>query len=382
MSHTQKPPLSLYIHFPWCVAKCPYCDFNSHVHRGELPHERYIGRLLEEMQLIARQYDGRALVSIFMGGGTPSLFPPEHIATLLSQIQASWPIAPDAEITLEANPGALEYGSMAGYKHAGITRVSLGAQSFNMNLLKSLGRIHQPEDTRTAVAEIQAAGICDFNLDLMNQLPQQTPVLACDDLQAALALDPTHISLYELTIEPNTVFAAHPPTQPDEAIGEAIYRQAMRLLSAAGYEQYEVSAFAKPGHRCRHNLNYWEFGDYLAIGAGAHGKWTTDAGQILRTENAKLPRDYLNQPWEQIHSQTSIPRDRLPFEFLLNALRLKAGFSVALLSERTGLTLQDLEPGLEQCLARQLLTVSDARVVPTQQGYRYLNEVLTHFLEV
>lgn len=380
MTRAIPPSLSLYIHFPWCVAKCPYCDFNSHVHRGQLPHLRYIERLIEEMTHIAPQYDGRAIETIFMGGGTPSLFPPEHMHLLLKELDARWPIAANAEVTMEANPGALECGSMTGYAHAGINRVSMGAQSFDSALLKRLGRIHKPTDTIKAVTELNQAGIHNFNLDLMNQLPQQSVELALSDLSQAIALNPSHISLYELTIEPNTVFAANPPIQPDESISEEIFNQSMALLADAGYHQYEVSAFAKKDQLCRHNLNYWEFGDYLAIGAGAHGKMTQASGKIVRTENAKLPRDYLNGEWQQVTSVSQVSTERLPFEFLMNALRLKDGFTLELFTQRTGLPLSALEPHFERAVARGLLVNEAGRIRATERGYRYLNEVLEAFL--
>jgi len=268
-----KPPLSLYIHFPWCVAKCPYCDFNSHVHRGELPQKHYIDLLIGELQQDAKRFDGREIQTIFMGGGTPSLFAPEMIALLLKNIHRLWPVASGAEITLEANPGAVERGSFRGYREAGINRISMGAQSFDPAMLKRLGRIHSPNDTHQAVADLCQAGFDNFNCDLMNQLPGQTVDQAQVDLKTLIELNPNHISLYELTIEPNTVFAKFPPPPLSDAVSEQIHETSLALLKEAGYRQYEVSAFAKPACEGRHNLNYWEFGDYLGIGAGAHSKW-------------------------------------------------------------------------------------------------------------
>lgn len=374
-----KPPLSLYIHFPWCVAKCPYCDFNSHVHRGELPQKHYIDLLIGELQQDAKRFDGREIQTIFMGGGTPSLFAPEMIALLLKNIHRLWPVASGAEITLEANPGAVERGSFRGYREAGINRISMGAQSFDPAMLKRLGRIHSPNDTHQAVADLCQAGFDNFNCDLMNQLPGQTVDQAQVDLKTLIELNPNHISLYELTIEPNTVFAKFPPPPLSDAVSEQIHETSLALLKEAGYRQYEVSAFAKPACEGRHNLNYWEFGDYLGIGAGAHSKWTNSNGVIERGENPKLPRDYMAGGVGR--SVETIDAARLPFEFCLNALRLSQGFTWEMCEQRTGLARQRLQRSLESAERRGLVVMNEERVCASGLGYRYLNDVLGLLLD-
>jgi putative oxygen-independent coproporphyrinogen III oxidase len=323
------PPLSLYVHFPWCVRKCPYCDFNSHTLQGELPESAYIEALLCDLAAQAEDVQGREVVSVFFGGGTPSLFSPDALARLLGALQATLRFTGDAEITLEANPGTIERGRFADYRAAGINRVSLGAQSFDDESLQRLGRIHAAADTRRAVAELNAAGIENFNLDLMYALPQQSVDAALADIDMALQLEPTHLSHYELTLEPGTVFAGLPPAGlPDADSALQMQLACQQRLAEAGLRQYEVSAYAREGRQCRHNLNYWRFGDYLGIGAGAHGKCTRvreDALRIERTWRAREPRRYLSS-LPAIPQRRTVPCADLPFEFLMNTLRLLEGF--------------------------------------------------------
>ena len=285
------PPLALYVHFPWCVRKCPYCDFNSYALHGELPAEAYLARLARDLAAQGQLVPGREIVSVFLGGGTPSLFAPEAIARVLAAARAQLRFAPDAEVTLEANPGTIERGRFAEYRSAGVTRVSLGAQSFDARTLAALGRIHSPAETRRGAEELHASGLSNFNLDLMYALPGQDVALALSDLDEALALNPTHLSHYQLTLEPGTAFAARPPPLPDEESAWAMLGACAERLARAGLTQYEVSAWARPGARCRHNLNYWSFGDYLGVGAGAHGKLTLmERGCIVRTTQLREPR--------------------------------------------------------------------------------------------
>ncbi|MBV9727644.1 MAG: radical SAM family heme chaperone HemW, partial [Gammaproteobacteria bacterium] len=320
------PPLALYVHFPWCVRKCPYCDFNSYTLKGELEHAKYLARLARDIEAQALQVQGREVRSVFLGGGTPSLFAPEVIGRLLEVARRHLRVAVDAEVTLEANPGAIERGAFHEYRAAGVTRVSLGAQSFEARTLQALGRIHSPADTQRAAAELHAAGISNFNLDLMYGLPGQELGGAVRDIEQALALSPQHLSHYQLTLEPGTPFAAQPPPLPDEDQCAAMLEECRGRLAAHGFAQYEVSAYARAGAQCRHNLNYWNFGDYLGVGAGAHGKLTfAAAARIVRTTQLREPRRYLAAA-DTALCERSIPTRELPFEFMLNALRLSAGF--------------------------------------------------------
>src|SRR5215470_980381 len=331
------PPLALYVHFPWCVRKCPYCDFNSYTLNGELAPERYVARLARDIEAQASGVEGREVISIFFGGGTPSLFPPESISRVLQAARRYLRVTPEVEVTLEANPGAIERGAFQEYHAAGVTRVSLGAQSFDEHALRSLGRIHSPGDTQRAAAELHAAGVSNFNLDLMYGLPGQWLAGAVRDVDEALALEPAHLSHYQLTLEPGTVFAARPPPLPDEDECAAMLDECRARLSAAGFAQYEVSAYARPGAQCRHNLNYWSFGDYLGVGAGAHGKITfADRGEIVRTAQQREPRRYQAGSPAAI-TRTAAKTADLPFEFMMNALRLAEGFETRLFGERTGL---------------------------------------------
>ena len=378
------PPLALYLHMPWCVRKCPYCDFNSHQLKSAHPDSAYIDALIEDFEREAPLVAGRRIDSVFFGGGTPSLFAPPEIARLLQALRERIEFAADAEITLEANPGTIERGRFAGYEDAGINRVSLGAQSFSARALQRLGRIHTPDDTRRAVDELRAAGIANFNLDLMYALPEQTLEEALADISAACALGPQHISHYQLTLEPGTVFHARPPPLPDEDLAWAMQTQCQRLLAAAGFEQYEVSAYAQPGARCRHNLNYWLFGDYLGLGAGAHGKLSVELpSRILRTAKPKQPREYqdrLRDAQDPIGERAWIRSAELPFEFMLNALRLNEGFAIRDFESRTGLGAESVAAALENAGKRGLIEAVGELWRPTELGRRFLNDLQSSFL--
>jgi putative oxygen-independent coproporphyrinogen III oxidase len=378
------PPLSLYVHMPWCVRKCPYCDFNSHAAPDVVPQARYIDALLEDLQNDLSAVQGRTLGSIFFGGGTPSLFDPEQIGRLLEGVRREIAFDPLIEITLEANPGTIEHGRFAGYRDAGVNRVSLGAQSFNDEQLRLLGRIHGADDIGRAVEELRQAGIDNFNLDLMYGLPAQSVCQALQDLQSALALEPAHISHYQLTLEPGTVFYHRPPPLPDPDDCWQMQIECQELLATRGYEQYEVSAYARPGRRSRHNLNYWQFGDYLGIGAGAHGKLTRlqGAGLIERTARIKQPREYLARRYDQRLSERHVvPVEDLPFEFMLNGLRLIEGFHEREFEARTGLAFGTLAERTAEAERKGLL-VQDAprHWRATATGQRFLNDLQALFL--
>ncbi len=378
------PPLSLYIHFPWCVRKCPYCDFNSHPAPASLDERGWIDALLADLAQEANAAGGRPLISLFLGGGTPSLFSPEAIARLLEGVAGCLPLATDAEITLEANPGTVEQGRFREYRAAGINRLSLGIQSFDDAMLRALGRIHDGREAAAAVAAAHAAGFEALNLDLMFALPGQRPEQALADLDQALALEPSHLSHYQLTIEPNTAFAHRPPPLPDDDTAFAMQTQAAERLVRAGFEPYEISAWARPGHRCRHNLNYWTFGDYLGIGAGAHGKFTDTAhGVIRRRAKPRHPRDYLGAvrtPGRAAGTTNMLTPAEARFEFFLNALRLREGFDTDLYAARTGLPWDERDPALVEAFARGWLEQKGRRVRPTEQGWRFLNDVQALFL--
>ncbi len=373
------PPLSVYVHFPWCVRKCPYCDFNSYTLQGQLPEAQYVDALLRDIATQAPSVSGREVISIFLGGGTPSLISPEGIARVLQGIAAQLPLAADAEITLEANPGAIEHGRFTEYRSAGVNRVSLGAQSFHAARLAALGRIHSPDDTRCAAAQLHAAGLHNFNLDLMYALPGQSESEAIADVEAALTLEPAHLSHYQLTLEPGTVFAAQPPALPDEDAAASMLNTCAERLSTAGFVQYEISAYARAGHQSRHNLNYWMFGDYLGIGAGAHGKCTSaDMRRVLRTTQPREPRRYMANPTAP--TAHGVPRGELPFEFMLNALRLPAGFAVALFEERTGVAWSEIAAPRAELHGQGLLLEAGGWARPSALGLRFLNNSLLHFL--
>lgn len=374
------PPLSLYIHVPWCVRKCPYCDFNSHAQNGALPEADYVARLLEDLREDLDAVQGRKLQSIFIGGGTPSLFSAEAYASLLEQIDRLMPFADDIEITLEANPGTAEQHKFTGYRSAGINRLSIGVQSFNPEHLQVLGRIHDSSEAVRAADFARKAGFDNFNLDLMFALPQQSTVQAMEDLQQAIACAPTHISWYQLTIEPNTEFFSKPPVVPeDDAVAE-MQDVGMALLEAQGYARYEISAYAQAGRQARHNLNYWLFGDYLGIGAGAHGKLTQTDGSIVRTRKTRMPAHYLDRSRTLLTESRTIPVAELPFEFMMNALRLCEGCPTALFEARTGLPLEQIAAPLAKLRQRGLLLDSAARLQPSETGLRYLNELLLDFM--
>jgi oxygen-independent coproporphyrinogen-3 oxidase len=362
------------------VHKCPYCDFNSYTLHGELPEAVYLARLVRDLAAQAPEVAGREVGSVFLGGGTPSLFSPEAIGRLLEAVRQRLTLAADAEITLEANPGTIERGAFAGYRAAGVTRVSLGAQSFAREQLRALGRIHSPAETRRAAGELHAAGLANFNLDLMYALPGQEVAAAVRDVAEALALAPAHLSHYQLTLEPGTVFAAQPPALPDEDLAADMLTACGARLGAAGFEQYEVSAYARAGAQCRHNLNYWRFGDYLGIGAGAHGKLTFPArGQIVRTTQLREPRRYLAADDTELARRT-VAAHELPFEFMLNALRLTGGFEAASFAARTGLDFEVVAAVLRAATARGLLETTPCGYRPSARGLRFLNELLLDFL--
>jgi putative oxygen-independent coproporphyrinogen III oxidase len=381
MSLLSTPPLSLYLHFPWCVRKCPYCDFNSYTLHGELAEDHYVNALERDIQSQSVALAGREIVSIFMGGGTPSLFSPRAIARVLEATRAHLAVACDVEVTMEANPGTIERGRFAEYRAAGINRVSLGAQSFNSQRLETLGRIHSPDETRRAAEELHTAGLDNFNLDLMYALPGQDLNEALYDLEAAIALGPTHLSHYQLTLEPGTVFAAQPPQGlPSDDVAADILAACAARLGEAGFGQYEVSGYAQPNRQCRHNLNYWTFGDYLGVGAGAHGKLTCpDSNTIVRTVQARDPRRYLSAVPAALTTKEVRSAD-LPFEFMLNALRLVEGFEIETFVRRTGLEWEQVAPAVQALVGRKLLRVVGSRVHATLVGLRFLNDLLLSFL--
>lgn len=380
---TATPPLSLYIHIPWCVRKCPYCDFNSHEIRGELPEAACIKALIADLEQDLPAVWGRTVETVFIGGGTPSLFSPEGIDQLLCDVRARVPLKPDAEITLEANPGTVDQARFRGFREAGINRLSIGIQSFQPGLLQNIGRIHNDREAIIAVEAAQQAGFDNLNLDLMFGLPGQTSAQALTDLRMATALQPAHISWYELTIEPNTWFHRHPPERPgDDALWDM--QQAGRtLLDAAGFERYEISAYAQQGRQCRHNLNYWQFGDYLGIGAGAHAK-ISDAGTqgITRASRVRHPRSWLETAHsaQRISTTSSLTADDVVLEFAMNALRLEQGFSPATFTATTGLPYTAIEAIINKGIADGFLALNSDTVKATQRGQRYLNELLQHWM--
>ena len=378
---TALPPLSLYVHFPWCVRKCPYCDFNSHAVRGEIPEAQYIDALLADLEQDLPRVWGRPVRSIFLGGGTPSLFSPEAIEHLLAGVRARVALVPEAEVTLEANPGTVETERFRGYRAAGVNRLSIGIQSFQPEQLQKLGRIHGRDEALAAAQAARGAGFDNFNLDLMFGLPQQTLDEALTDLRTALALQPAHLSVYQLTLEPNTLFHAQPPELPDEDVLAAMQEALQAELADSGFAQYEVSAYARTGRRSRHNLNYWQFGDYLGIGAGAHAK-ITDADGITRLWKVKQPRDYLEKVGTPagLGGEQRPGRDDVAFEFMLNALRLTEGVPAILFSERTGLNPACVQKTLTQAMARGLLEPGHEHIRPTPLGRRFLNELVALFL--
>jgi len=371
------PPLALYVHIPWCVRKCPYCDFNSHERSGELPEREYVDKLFADLEGLLPSVWGRRLTSLFIGGGTPSLFAPESIDRLLSGIRARLTLEPDAEITLEANPGTVEAARFKGFRAAGVNRISVGVQSFDERMLKALGRIHDAGEARRAV-DAALASFDNVNLDLMYGLPEQTADMARADLGQGIATGVPHLSAYQLTIEPNTVFFSKPPKLPEHDLSADMQIMIEELLLENQFEHYETSAFARPGHRSRHNLNYWQFGDYLGIGAGAHGK-VSFPERITRHSRMKQPREYLAAA-NTLVEEREVPAREIPFEFMLNALRLLEGFEVKLFGERTGLPLSSVEKSLEKAENKGLLERDWQRIRPTERGRLFLNELLELFL--
>jgi putative oxygen-independent coproporphyrinogen III oxidase len=378
------PPLSLYVHLPWCVRKCPYCDFSSYVRSSQgVPEALYVKALLQDLDEELPRVQGRSIDTIFLGGGTPSLFGPESLATLLAGVRARVAVAPNAEITMEANPGTLECGRFAGYRAAGINRVSLGAQSFSSAALAALGRIHGPQDTLAAITELKTAGLANFNLDLMHGLPGQSGEGALEDVLTALRTDAPHVSYYQLTLEPGTPFARHPPALPDEDELEERERLAQAELARAGYARYEISALARPGAECRHNRNYWEYGDYLGIGAGAHGKCTHESRQTIeRSEKLRNPDAYLRAAHEAraLGTRIAVAERERPFEFMLNALRLARGCTAQEFEARTGLAFVGVAATVDRLAERRLLRLEEGRIAPTAQGWRFLNDLQAEFL--
>jgi oxygen-independent coproporphyrinogen-3 oxidase len=375
------PPLSLYVHLPWCLKKCPYCDFNSHEQSGGVPEARYLDALRCDLEAALPFVWGRRVHSVFIGGGTPSLFTPEAIDRLITDIRARLPLEPGCEITLEANPGTFERDRFRGYRAAGVTRLSVGVQSFDDAKLKALGRVHDAAQACAALEEARAA-FDTFNLDLMYALPGQTLAELDAELRQALAFEPPHLSIYHLTIEPNTFFAKHPPKQlPDDDLASDMLDLIAERTGAAGLARYEVSAFAKPGHRCVHNLNYWQFGDYLGIGAGAHAKLSF-AHRVVRQIRYRDPAKYIAQALAgaAIAQDEEVPREQLPFEFMLNALRLREGFALASFSERTGLPLGAIQRALERAEQQGLIERDFERVKPSARGFDFLNDLQSLFL--
>ena len=381
LSLAAMPPLSLYVHLPWCLKKCPYCDFNSHQHDGVIPETRYLDALRCDIEAALPFVWGRRVHSIFIGGGTPSLFSPSSIDQLLADIRARLPLEPGCEITLEANPGTFERDRFRGYRAAGVTRLSIGVQSFDDAKLLALGRVHDAAQARAAVEEASAA-FDTFNLDLMYALPGQTLAELQLDLQQALAFKPPHLSIYHLTIEPNTFFAVHPPQIPDDDAACDMLDAIIERTEAAGLSRYEVSAFARPGHRCTHNLNYWQFGDYLGVGAGAHSKLSFPH-RVVRQVRFREPARYMAQALagHAVSQDVEVDRSELPFEFMLNATRLKDGFELARFSERTGLPLTALRHALAEAERQGLIERDFTWLKPSLRGFDFLNDLQSLFLK-
>ncbi len=374
------PPLALYVHLPWCLKKCPYCDFNSHERIGELPESRYIDALMADLESALPFVWGRHIVSVFIGGGTPSLFSPDTIDRLITDIRARLPLNPGCEITLEANPGTFERERFKAYRKAGVTRLSIGVQSFDDKHLQAIGRVHDAAQARAAVAEAKQA-FDTFNIDLMYALPGQTLAGLHADLDTALGFEPPHLSVYHLTLEPNTWFATHPPVLPDDDLAADMLDAIVARTAPAGLQRYEVSAFARPNHRCAHNLNYWQFGDYLGIGAGAHSKLSFPH-RVVRQVRWREPATYMARALEgrAVSNDEEVKRQALPFEFMLNAMRLREGFSFDVFRERTGLPMSAIEGGLTRAQALGLVERSLTHAWPSAKGFDFLNNLQTLFL--
>ncbi|QJR13303.1 radical SAM family heme chaperone HemW [Usitatibacter palustris] len=376
----QLPPLSLYVHIPWCLKKCPYCDFNSHEKRGDVPEARYVQALVADLESALPQIWGRRFSTIFIGGGTPSLFTPQSIDAILTAVRTRVPVDPDAEITLEANPGTFEAERFRGYRAAGVSRLSIGVQSFDDAKLAALGRVHGSDEARRAIATgLEVFG--NVNIDLMYALPGQSIEEALADVKEAIAFDAPHISAYHLTLEPNTYFHSHPPKLPDDDLAADMQEAIEAVLAAGGYEHYETSAFAKPGRRARHNVNYWTFGDYVGIGAGAHGK-ITFADRVRREARQRQPAAYMDAALagDALQEGADVSVERLPFEFMLNALRLTGGVPATIYTERTGLPITTVGRELRAAEERGLLEKDPTTIRPTSRGQRFLNELLEMFL--
>ena len=380
----QPPALSLYVHIPWCVQKCPYCDFNSHALKHDIPEREYIDALLEDLDTDIAKYQladtPRPLHSIFIGGGTPSLFSAQGIARLLQGIEARIAFKPDIEITMEANPGTVEAERFVGYRQAGVTRISIGVQSFEQQKLEHLGRIHGQQEAVNAAHLAHQIGLNSFNLDLMHGLPDQSTEQALADLDKAIELNPPHLSWYQLTIEPNTMFYFKPPTLPDDDALWDIFELGHQKLAAAGYVQYEISGYSKPGYQCQHNLNYWRFGDYLGIGCGAHGKLSFADGRIVRTTKVKHPRGYLNLLKPYLDSEMEVADSDRPFEFFMNRFRLMEPCPKQDFVETTGLSLDVIKPTIDWALAEQYLSENATHWQITEKGKLFLNDLLEAFM--
>lgn len=378
----RNPPLSLYVHIPWCVQKCPYCDFNSHGLKAALPEKEYVAHLLDDLAIDAKAVGDRPVDTVFIGGGTPSLFSAQAMADIIEGIKSRVNLACDAEITMEANPGTVEAGKFEGFYQAGVNRISVGIQSFQPQHLSILGRIHSESQAVNAVAQAHSAGLPTFNLDLMHGLPQQSVDNAMSDLNRGIDLNPYHLSWYQLTIEPNTPFYSRPPELPDDDILWEIQEQGHRVLEAAGYKQYEISAYSKEGHQCRHNLNYWRFGDYLGIGCGAHGKITdVDTGSIQRLVKVKHPRGYMEMSRPYIDKKNTVEAGDLPFEFFMNRFRLLEPCPIDDYRALTGLDISDgVKFALEDAAQKGLLDISSQHWQVTSMGRRYLNTLLSCFV--
>ncbi len=373
------PPLSLYIHIPWCVQKCPYCDFNSHALKGEVPHDDYVQHLLNDLDNDVAYAQGREVKTIFIGGGTPSLLSGPAMQTLLDGVRARLPLAADAEITMEANPGTVEADRFVDYQRAGVNRISIGVQSFSEEKLKRLGRIHGPQEAKRAAKLASGLGLRSFNLDLMHGLPDQSLEEALGDLRQAIELNPPHLSWYQLTIEPNTLFGSRPPVLPDDDALWDIFEQGHQLLTAAGYQQYETSAYAKPGFQCQHNLNYWRFGDYLAIGCGAHGKLTFPNGDILRFSKTKHPKGYLRG--EYIYEEKNVEKNDRAFEFFMNRFRLLEAVPKQELEHYTGLSQSAVKNQIDFAIQQNYIVETLDSWQITEHGKLFLNELLALFLD-
>ncbi|HED3890041.1 radical SAM family heme chaperone HemW [Morganella morganii] len=372
------PPLSLYIHIPWCVQKCPYCDFNSHALKGEVPHDDYVAHLLADLEADLPLVNGREIRTIFIGGGTPSLLSAEAMQTLMDGVRARIPVAEDAEVTMEANPGTVEADRFSGYQKAGINRISIGVQSFGDDKLIRLGRIHDAGEAKRAARLAATLGLRSFNLDLMHGLPEQHLGEALSDLRQAIELAPPHLSWYQLTIEPNTSFGSRPPVLPDDDLLWDIFSQGHQLLTQAGYVQYETSAYAKPGFQCQHNLNYWRFGDYLGIGCGAHGKISFADGRILRTVKTKHPRGYMEGRY--LDQQNDVATEDRPFEFFMNRFRLLEAMPRSDFTDYTGLPESVVRPQIEAALNAGEISETATHWQITEHGKLFLNTLLERFL--